>query len=100
MTQQAVAGRTLDMVARKFDAIVIGSGLGGLVAGALCVRAGMGVLVLERNGSFGGAATIYRHDGLYIESSLHEIDGFDRNDPKLSLIQSLGLDRSLQLIDV
>ena len=33
-------------------------------------------------------------------STLHEIDGFDANDPKTSLVQSLGLNRSLQLIDV
>jgi phytoene dehydrogenase-like protein len=48
---------------RKFDAIVIGSGLGGLTAGALCARAGLRVLVLERNDTFGGAATIYWHQG-------------------------------------
>ncbi len=85
---------------RKFDAIVIGSGLGGLTAGALCAGAGMKVLVLERNETFGGAATIYRHNGLAIETSLHEIDGFDEEDPKLPLIQSLGLDRDLEFVDV
>jgi all-trans-retinol 13,14-reductase len=85
---------------RKFDAIVIGSGLGGLTAGALCARGGMRVLVLERNDAFGGAATIYRHNGLFIEAALHEIDGFDEEDPKLPLIRSLGLDRDLEFIDV
>ncbi len=85
---------------RNFDAIVIGSGLGGLTAGALCARSGLRVLALERNDSFGGAATVYRHNGLAIETSLHEIDGFDEDDPKLPLIQALGLDRDLQLVDV
>ena len=60
---------------RNFDAIVIGSGLGGLTAGALSARSGLRVLVLERNDTFGGAATVYRHNGLTIETSLHEIDG-------------------------
>ena len=41
----------------NYDAIVIGSGLGGLTAGALFSHAGYRVLVLERNDSFGGAAT-------------------------------------------
>ncbi len=85
---------------RQFDAIVIGSGLGGLTAGALCARAGRRVLVLERNDNFGGAATVYRHDGLAIEASLHEIDGLDEDDPKAGLIRSLGLDRDLEFIDV
>jgi len=57
-------------IPRRFDAIVLGSGLGGLIAGALCARAGQRVLVLERNGTLGGAATVDRHDGLSIESSL------------------------------
>ena len=81
-------------MSRQFDAIIIGSGLGGLTAGALCARAGLRVLVLERNDNFGGAATVYRHNGLAIEASLHEIDGFDEEDPKLPLIQALGLDKN------
>ena len=69
-------------MSRQFDAIVIGSGLGGLTAGALYARAGHRVLVLERNRNFGGAATVYRHGALAIEASLHEIDGLDPEDPK------------------
>ncbi len=87
-------------MARTFDAIVIGSGLGGLTAAALCARGGRRVLVLERNETFGGAATVYRHRGLAIESSLHEIDGFDEDDPKLPLLRALGLDQELRFVDV
>jgi all-trans-retinol 13,14-reductase len=85
---------------RTFDCIVIGSGLGGLTAGALCARAGLKVLVLERNDSFGGAAATYRHQGLTIEASLHEIDGFDDGDPKKPLLHALGLERDLTFVDV
>lgn len=85
---------------RRFDAIVVGSGLGGLTAGALYARAGRTVLVLERNDTFGGAATVYRHGPLAIEASLHEIDGLDANDPKAPLLHSLGLDKSLDFVDV
>ena len=87
-------------MARDFDAIVVGSGLGGLTAGALCARAGMKLLVVERNEAFGGAATTFHHNRLAIESSLHEIDGFDDDDPKIPLIRSLGLDRSIDFVDV
>jgi all-trans-retinol 13,14-reductase len=84
----------------EFGAIVIGSGLGGLTAGAVCAQAGLRVLVLERNAKFGGAATVYRHNGLAIEVSLHEMDGFDDDDPKLPLLRLLGLDRTLHFVDV
>jgi len=87
-------------MARHFDAIVVGSGLGGLTAGALYGRSQKRVLLLERNDAVGGAATVYRHGALAIEASLHEIDGLDRDDPKLPVIQSLGLDQYLQFVDV
>jgi phytoene dehydrogenase-like protein len=87
-------------MSRQFDAIVIGSGLGGLTAGALYARAGHRVLVLERNQNFGGAATVYRHGALAIEASLHEIDGLDPEDPKAPILQSLGLDRDVPFVDV
>jgi cation diffusion facilitator CzcD-associated flavoprotein CzcO len=78
---RAASFRAMPM-SRQFDAIVIGSGLGGLTAGALYARAGHRVLVLERNENFGGAATVYRHGALALEASLHEIDGLDAEDPK------------------
>src|ERR1700730_7993353 len=87
-------------MSRQFDAIVIGSGLGGLTAGALYARAGHRVLVLERNQNFGGAATVYQHAALAIEASLHEIDGLDGEDPKTPILQSLGLDRDIPFVDV
>jgi phytoene dehydrogenase-like protein len=87
-------------MARHFDAIVVGSGLGGLTAGALYARSGRRVLVLERNDTCGGAATVYRHGPLAIEASLHEIDGLDADDPKLPILRSLGLDRHLVFVDV
>ena len=87
-------------MSRQFDAIVIGSGLGGLTAGALYARAGHRVLVIERNQNFGGAATVYRHGALAIEASLHEIDGLDAEDPKAPILQSLGLDRDVPFVDV
>ncbi|MBR1205167.1 MULTISPECIES: NAD(P)/FAD-dependent oxidoreductase [unclassified Bradyrhizobium] len=85
---------------RNFDAIVIGSGLGGLTAAALFARAGHKVLVLERNESFGGAATVYRHGALAIEASLHEIDGLDVSDPKAPILRALGLSSDIPFVDV
>jgi all-trans-retinol 13,14-reductase len=87
-------------MSRQFDAVVIGSGLGGLTAGALYARAGHRVLVLERNQKFGGAATVYQHGALAIEASLHEIDGLDAEDPKTAVLRALGLDRDIPFVDV
>ena len=87
-------------MSRNFDAIAIGSGLGGLTAAALFARAGHKVLVLERNAHFGGAATVYRHGALAIEASLHEIDGLDASDPKGPILRALGIDRDVPFVDI
>ena len=53
-----------------YDAVVIGSGLGGLTAAALLAKAGRKVCVIERNHSVGGAASAFRKGALTIEPAL------------------------------
>ena len=55
-----------------FDAVVIGSGLGGLTAAALLAKAGRKICVLERNHSVGGAASAFKRGALTIEPALHQ----------------------------
>lgn len=50
-------------MSRGFDAIVVGAGLGGLVASARLVREGRRVLVLERNAHPGGTAYAFNRKG-------------------------------------
>ena len=84
----------------EYDAIVIGSGLGGLTAAALTAHAGARVLVLERNASLGGAATTWRQGPLTIEASLHETTPALPGDPKRTLFDTLGLDEELTLVPI
>jgi phytoene dehydrogenase-like protein len=79
------------MAGERWDAIVIGSGLGGLTAAAHWAAQGLRVLVLERNAYFGGAACTYRHAGLQIEASLHEINGVTPGDPKMKALAEAGV---------
>lgn len=88
-------------MAGTYDAIVIGSGLGGLTAGALFARAGHRVLILERNAEFGGAATTYRHGLLTIEASLHETtDPHNPRDWKARALRALGILNDLEFVPV
>jgi all-trans-retinol 13,14-reductase len=76
----------------SFDAVVIGSGLGGLTAGALLAKAGYSVCLLERNHSLGGSASCYKIGSLIIEASLHETaNPSDPRDPKHNVLKTLGL---------
>jgi all-trans-retinol 13,14-reductase len=58
------------------------------------------VVVLEKNDSFGGAVGTFQRGSLTIEGSLHEIDGFDDKDPKLPVVEALGLTDKLDFVEV
>ncbi|MBD2004595.1 MULTISPECIES: phytoene desaturase family protein [Cyanophyceae] len=52
----------------SLDVIVIGSGIGGLTAGALLARYGKGVLVCESHAIAGGAAHSFSRQGFHFDS--------------------------------
>lgn len=59
----------------RFDVVVVGAGLGGLVAGALLARAGRRVLLVERHVVAGGNATVFRRRGYVFDVGLHYVGG-------------------------
>src|SRR5688572_7954992 len=84
-------------MAGRYDVVVIGGGLGGLTAGAMLARAGRKVLLIERNSSFGGAASTYKVGDLVIEAALHETpDPRGATDPRQSILSELGLLETLE----
>ncbi len=82
---------SVNRIGTNYDAIVIGSGLGGLTSGALYAKEGRRVLVLERHDKFGGAATIFERKKMEIEVGLQALDGMDADDLKINLWHKLGI---------
>ena len=75
----------------SFDAIVIGSGMGGMATAALLARDGLRVLILEAAVSPGGCSSSYKRKGYIFESGATTLIGFDHHQPLNELEHSLGL---------
>ena len=85
----------------SFDAVVIGSGLGGLTAAALSAKAGRRVCVIERNNSVGGCASVFKKGALIIEPALHQTaDPRDPSEPKHGILKELGLLDEIEWVPV
>jgi all-trans-retinol 13,14-reductase len=59
-----------------YDAIVIGSGIGGLGAAAALASVGKRVLVLERHTQPGGLTQAFERDGFRFDVGVHHLGGF------------------------
>lgn len=61
----------------KYDAVIIGSGFGGLCTAYILAKDGMKVCVLEKNRQVGGSLQIYSRDKTIFETGVHYIGGLD-----------------------
>lgn len=67
---------------KPWDAIVIGSGIGGLAAAAALASDGQRVLVLERHGQLGGLTQTFERNGYRFNVGVHYIGGAGESDGK------------------
>ena len=62
----------MDILASRYDVVIVGGGHNGLVAACYLARAGLSVLVLERNRELGGATrSAYAFDGIDAKLSVY-----------------------------
>lgn len=61
----------------KYDVVVIGSGLGGLVSGFILSKEGLNVCVLEQHHKPGGNLQTFTRDGCIFDTGMHYIGSMD-----------------------
>lgn len=74
------------------DAIVIGSGMGGVSAACMMIKHGMRVIVLEAAYVPGGCSSSYKRKGYVFESGATTLVGFDEHQPMQTLERELGIE--------
>ncbi len=81
---------------KKYDAIVIGAGIGGLSAAALWSKRGKKILLTESHYATGGCASYFkRREGFY-DVGATTLSGLRDNRPTARLIRDLNLNLSLK----
>ena len=83
-----------------YDAIVVGSGVGGLSAALKLARNGCSVLVLEAMTAFGGYLNPFYRKGYKFDTGLHLLGRLSKGDTFWMLLEELGLSNTVEFIEL
>ena len=84
----------------KYNTIVIGGGLAGLIAGASLSKFGKKVLLLEQHYKPGGCATTFKRGDFIMEVGLHEMSGLAENGTIRDIFKMLEVNKLVQFQQV
>jgi phytoene dehydrogenase-like protein len=90
-------------MAEKYDAVVIGAGLGGVSAATMLAKNGMKVLLCERHNVPGGYATSFVRGRYEFEIALHELSGIGLPGHRgdfYRYMENLGVTESVDFVNV
>ncbi len=89
---------------KKYDAIIIGAGNGGLACACTLVKENKKVLLIEQSHTTGGFATSFKRGRFEFEVSLHELCTFGRGDMPYGSVRQLfdylGISDKINWIDI
>lgn len=81
----------------RYDIVIMGSGLGGLVCGAILSKEGYKVCILEKNRQIGGNLQTFVRNKCIFDSGVHYIGGLDKGQNLYQIFQYLGIMDQLKL---
>lgn len=81
----------------KFDVVIIGGGLGGLISALILSKEGMNVCLLEQNPQLGGNLQSFTRKGCTFDTGMHYIGSLDQGQYLYRYFNYLGLNGKLNL---
>ena len=82
---------------KKYDFVIIGSGISGLVTATILAKNGYKVIVLEKNHQIGGAMQVFSRDKCVFDTGVHYIGGMDKGENLNCFFKYLGIYDGLKL---
>ena len=84
----------------SYDAIIIGSGIGGLVAGTYLAKSGIKTLIVEQADKVGGYCGSFSRDGYRFDEAVHYINNFGPQGFLRAICQELGVESLFEVLTV
>lgn len=84
----------------KYDFIIVGGGIGGLICGCLLSKEGYKVCVLEKHYTIGGGLHVFKRGNMTFETGIHYVSGFSHNQVLSKLFNYLNVLEDLNLKDL
>lgn len=81
----------------RYDVVIVGSGLGGLVSAIILAKEGYSVCVLEKNNQFGGNLQTFVRDKTIFDTGIHYIGGLSEGQNLYKYFKYLGIMDNLKL---
>ncbi|MDR3218909.1 MAG: NAD(P)/FAD-dependent oxidoreductase [Dysgonamonadaceae bacterium] len=81
----------------RYEVIIIGSGLGGLVCANTLAKEGCKVCVLEKNETFGGCLRSYKRRGGIMDTGIHYVGSLDKGQILNQYFRYMGILDKLKL---
>lgn len=84
----------------RYDAIIIGAGVGGLTAGAYLAKAGLKTLIVERHEKVGGYCGSFNRDGYRFDEAVHYINHMGPGGILNKICHEIGVDKFLDVLTI
>jgi all-trans-retinol 13,14-reductase len=81
----------------KYDIIIIGSGLGGLVCGYILSKNGYKVAILEKNAQIGGCLQTFTRKGIKFDTGMHYIGSMNKGQIMYRFFKYLNLTEDVKI---
>src|SRR4030043_1364590 len=85
---------------KKYDAIVIGAGMGGLIAASLLSKKGLKTLLLEKEEQVGGYVVSFKRDGFTIDATGAFVGGCQEGGEFHHILKEIGAHEEVDFIPV